>query len=72
MSPPGLSGEIIIRYGTWRAVHERVQHARVKHPWKPGASWFYKLRALLSEVGELVWAVTWEREPERIRSEPWT
>ena len=59
---------IIIRYGTWRAIHERVEHARKKHPWQSVTNW-YRLRVLLSEVRELVWAVVWERDPERIHSE---
>ena len=64
-----MSGEIIIQHTTWRDIHEHVEHARVKHPWKPGVSGWYKLRVLLSEVRELAWAVIWERDAKRIRYE---
>ena len=64
-----MAGEIIIQYATWRDIHLRVEHARIKHPWHESASWWYKARVLLSEVVELIWAIGVEREPERIRSE---
>ena len=45
-----------------------VKHARCKHPVFP-RSWWGKFAVLLEEVAELIWAVVWERDPQRIRAE---
>jgi hypothetical protein len=49
-------------------MHKRVEHARLRHPWRSATNWF-RLRVLLSEVRELIWAVVWERDMARIRDE---
>lgn len=51
------------------AICQGTAHARSKHHWKPGCSWWFKCSVLLSEVRELLWAVIWERDPLRIRAE---
>jgi hypothetical protein len=64
----GNGSEIIISHHTWRGIHEHVEHARLKHPWHSATN-CYRLRVLLSEVRELIWAVVWERDAARIRDE---
>ena len=59
----------LMQFTTWRDIMLHVEHAREKHPWPAEAGWGYKVRVLLSEVRELIWAVVWERKPERIRAE---
>ena len=56
------------RSGLWDDISAAVEHARRKHP-VFGRTWRVKLAVLLEEVGELIWAVVWERDPQRIRAE---
>ena len=49
-------------------ISAHVAHARIKHPIFARSRW-QATRVLLSEVGEFLWAVFWERDPVRIREE---
>lgn len=56
------------RPGLWDDINAAVEHARCKHPVFP-RSWWRRFAVLLEEVGELIWAVVWERDPQRIKAE---
>lgn len=61
-----------VRFGTsletQGRIYTQVYLARYKHP-VFARSWWGRFAVLLEEVGELIWAVVWERKPERIRAE---
>ena len=56
------------KLSTYADIVGAVAHARRKHPAFP-RSWWGRFAVLFEEVGELIWAVAWERKPERIRAE---
>ena len=52
-----MPGGIIIKPETWRAIHEHVEHARLKHPWAADMTPADKLRAVEAELNEMAAAM---------------
>ena len=65
---PYPAGGLNLTHDTRRGIFAHVVAARNKHPVFP-RSWWRRFAVLLEEVCELAWAVVWERDKERIRSE---
>ena len=65
---PGPFKYLPLRPSTRDGISIAVLLARNKHPVFP-RSWWARFAVLLEEVGELIWAVVWERDPQRIRAE---
>lgn len=57
-----------MRDTTYFFIAGHVAKARAKHPEFPH-SWWGRFAVLLEEVGELLLAVVWERDAQRIRDE---
>ena len=65
---PAPSKYIPLQSNTFGSIIVAVHWARNKHPGFR-RTWWGKFAVLIEEVWELIWAVVWERDPQRIRAE---